>query len=181
MLSNPTTLLASSHQWIIMDWKWNLSSDSQRRDENTNERYPSLPRSEPVYSVPPLMPRSRRSIDSNASGETNHPFYYSETTFADDSYSSFSTDSTLSCGANSLRPDGLYPQYLPESDALDLNPRTTSQKIRPTPSSLGWSDSSFLVLYKFVVPKGREPFFDLLSGNFATADTPTTVYLDFPK
>jgi hypothetical protein len=51
-----------------------------------------------------------------------------------------------------------------------------------TPASPGWSSNSELLnLYKFVVPKGKEPYFELLPFNTATSATPAKVYLDSPR
>jgi len=53
---------------------------------------------------------------------------------------------------------------------------------RPTPTSLGWKiDTSLLKLYKFLVAKGKEPYFELLPEWTATYETPSRVYLDKPE
>jgi hypothetical protein len=50
---------------------------------------------------------------------------------------------------------------------------------RHTPLSLGWSTNSKLSnLYKFIVQKGKEPYFELCPPWSETAQTPPRVYLD---
>lgn len=61
-------------------------------------------------------------------------------------------------------------------------PSKQSYSSRATPSSLGWtSDTTFLNFYKFVVPKGKEPYFELLKGCYIPLDTPEKVFLDPPE
>ena len=57
-----------------------------------------------------------------------------------------------------------------------------TESVRHTPSSLGWSQGTELVkLYKFIVPKGKLPYFELLEKWTPTYNTPTRVYLDEAK
>jgi hypothetical protein len=56
-----------------------------------------------------------------------------------------------------------------------------SSSVRPTPLNLGWFDNELLSLYKFVVQKGKEPFFELLPTCLVTIQTPKIVYLDSPR
>jgi len=58
----------------------------------------------------------------------------------------------------------------------------TGFESRPTPTSLRWEkDTHLLKLYKFVAPKGEDPYFELLPQWTATYETPSTVYLDKPE
>ncbi len=53
--------------------------------------------------------------------------------------------------------------------------RTTQTTLQ----SLGWTaDTQLLKLYKFFVPKAKEPYFDLRPQWIATPETPQKVYLD---
>ncbi|CZR60519.1 uncharacterized protein PAC_10415 [Phialocephala subalpina] len=53
---------------------------------------------------------------------------------------------------------------------------------RPTPTSLGWSPySQLLNLYKFVVAKQKDPYFELQEGYGPTYQTPPRVFLDYPE
>jgi hypothetical protein len=55
-----------------------------------------------------------------------------------------------------------------------------SETIRYTPRTLGWTHGTELLkLYSFVVPKGKEPYFEL-QGWTPTTETPSKVYLDTP-
>jgi hypothetical protein len=55
----------------------------------------------------------------------------------------------------------------------------TKYGMRSSPKTLGWTEvESKLNRYKFVVPDGDEPYFELLLKAAATFDTPETVYLD---
>ena len=53
---------------------------------------------------------------------------------------------------------------------------------RWTPITLGWpTNNELLKLYKFIVQKSKEPYFELMEPWTPTAQTPTKVYLDSPK
>ncbi|KAE8453999.1 hypothetical protein EG329_007775 [Mollisiaceae sp. DMI_Dod_QoI] len=53
---------------------------------------------------------------------------------------------------------------------------------RPTPTSLEWvKNSQLLNLYKLVVPKGKDPYFQLLEGYAVSYQTPQRVFLDRPE
>jgi hypothetical protein len=59
---------------------------------------------------------------------------------------------------------------------------TPAENVRHTPSSLRWTQGTDLLnLYKFIVPKGKLPYFELLETFTPTYDTPTRVFLDEPK
>jgi hypothetical protein len=56
------------------------------------------------------------------------------------------------------------------------------EAVRHTPSSLGWSQATELVkLYKFILPKGKLPYFELLEKFTPTYETSDRVYLDESK
>jgi hypothetical protein len=53
---------------------------------------------------------------------------------------------------------------------------------RHTPKILGWTnDTPFAKLYEFRVPKGKEPYLELLPNWTVTFETPRRVYLDKPE
>jgi hypothetical protein len=53
---------------------------------------------------------------------------------------------------------------------------------RHTPKVLGWTnDTPFAKLYEFRVPKGKEPYLELLPNWTVTFETPRRVYLDKPE
>jgi hypothetical protein len=57
-----------------------------------------------------------------------------------------------------------------------------TENVRHTPSSLGWSQGTELVkLYRFIVPKGKMPYFQLRETWTPTLETPARVYLDESK
>jgi hypothetical protein len=77
---------------------------------------------------------------------------------------------------NSFAPES--PQQFDSSYGIFKQP----ESVRHTPSSLGWPPGTKLVnVYKFVVPKGKPPYFDLLEKFAPTYETPARVYLDEPK
>jgi hypothetical protein len=56
------------------------------------------------------------------------------------------------------------------------------ENVKYTPSSLGWTHGTKLLsLYSFVVPKGQDPYLDLIEEWTPTYETPLRVYLDQPK
>ncbi|KAF8856795.1 hypothetical protein BDZ45DRAFT_593729 [Acephala macrosclerotiorum] len=66
------------------------------------------------------------------------------------------------------------PSFCPEPAA--------TRDTRPTATSLGWSPHSQLLnLYKFVVAKQKDPYFELQDGYDPTYQTPRRVFLDYPK
>ncbi|KAN0098420.1 hypothetical protein V8E51_014083, partial [Hyaloscypha variabilis] len=58
-----------------------------------------------------------------------------------------------------------------------------TENVRYTPSSLEWGPQGvdFVKLYKFIVPKGKLPYLELLDKWTPTYQTPVRVYLDEPK
>jgi hypothetical protein len=82
---------------------------------------------------------------------------------------------------NFSTPQYLQSQYFESSSPLERSNSDRSTSSRATPSSLGWIDNNLLKVYKFVVQKGKEPYFELLPGCYVTTDTPARVYLDNPK
>lgn len=86
--------------------------------------------------------------------------------------------SSLTYGDSEAAPLNLAPGHFTMNYGADdkyKNPR-------PTPSTLGWKDSKILEnLYKFVVTKGKEPYFELLPTCITTSDFPARIYLDAPR
>ena len=72
-------------------------------------------------------------------------------------------------------------QYLESNPPLQDSDSDRGNLYRPTPTSLKWLDTDLLSLYKFVVPKGKEPYFELLPSYFVSSETPEIVYLDHPR
>jgi hypothetical protein len=71
--------------------------------------------------------------------------------------------------------DPLSQQY----DSSLSYPYFPQPETRHTPSSLGWPRGTDLVkLYKFIVPKGKLPYFQLQERFIPTYETPQRVYLD---
>lgn len=102
------------------------------------------------YSPPPSSPSM--SFDLNAS---QSPQYY------DDGYSQG------------------YNNYTAASHSLERSLSTHSNSIKATPSSLGWSpETGLLRLYKLIVPRGKEPYLELLPGYQICSNTPQHVFLD---
>lgn len=104
-------------------------------------------------------------------------------------------------GGNAQTPASIYSASLPpitastyisqgqdnSNSAQGLTYQSTSYNlqrslnIRPTPVSLGWLHSTmthYLGLYDFIVPKGREPHFELKACYGSSNDTPSKVYFD---
>lgn len=53
-----------------------------------------------------------------------------------------------------------------------------------TPSSLGWKTVDLLKwldFYTFIVPKGKDPYFELQNQWSPTGETPARIYLDQPR
>jgi hypothetical protein len=84
-------------------------------------------------------------------------------------------------------PDTMYeyannPLAAQQYDSSLTGHYSQSENVRYTPSSLGWTHGTELLrLYTFVVPKGLEPYLDLLQDWTPTYETPFRVYLDHPK
>ena len=78
---------------------------------------------------------------------------------------------------------GTYDSYIGPSSHEGLQ-RSVSARSGPpiyTPSFLGWQpDTLPLDLYRLMVPKGKEPYFELKPECAATLETPERVYLDSP-
>ncbi|QSZ36788.1 hypothetical protein DSL72_006671 [Monilinia vaccinii-corymbosi] len=107
-----------------------------------------------------------------------------------DFYSPISTSSSMSHELNiSKSPqyhDDAYSQdynnYTPSSPGLESGLSSHNSSIKLTPSSLGWPpDTEFLRLYKLIVPKGKEPYLELLPGYQACYNRPQQVFLDPPS
>jgi hypothetical protein len=75
--------------------------------------------------------------------------------------------------SSSLTPNQWDTQFTP-FDQLD--------SARWTPNTLGWTTNSELLnLYKFIVRKSKEPYFELMDRWTPTPQTPAKVYLDNPE
>jgi hypothetical protein len=97
------------------------------------------------------------------------------------SYSSENCLSPLS-HADNMSNSSLYGNNSLPSQQYDssLNyPYFSQAETRHTPSSLGWPRGTELVkLYKFIVPKGKSPYFQLQERFTPTYETPQRVHLD---
>jgi hypothetical protein len=130
--------------------------------QNTEEDYPPL---YPMVVPPRVHAHGGEPLDrqlSNASSVSEMP-YSSSTCF-----SSMPTSPNTMYSLNTqLYDPGQFPQ---------------SENVKYTPSSLGWTHGTKLLsLYSFVVPKGKDPYLDLLEDWTPTYETPLRVYLDQPK
>jgi hypothetical protein len=69
------------------------------------------------------------------------------------------------------------------SHPYDCSSFQQTDNMRHTPNSLEWGTKGidFVRLYKFIVPKGKQPYFQLLDEWTPTYETPLKVYLDEAK
>ncbi|KAI9647801.1 hypothetical protein NHQ30_004189 [Ciborinia camelliae] len=75
-----------------------------------------------------------------------------------------------------------YNNYTAASPGLERSLSSHSTSIKSTPSSLGWlPETELLKLYKLIVPKGKEPYLELLPGYQVCYNTPQLVFLDPPS
>ena len=100
--------------------------------------------------------------------------------------STFSSEHCFSIPTSpvSSMPHGPYEgNYLPtQQHDSSFGSFQQTENVRHTPSSLGWSQGTELVkLYRFIVPKGKMPYFQLLEKWTPTYETPPRVYLDESK
>jgi len=105
------------------------------------------------------------------------------------SVSEMSTSSSNGLSSMPPSPDTMYsPKF--EFNPLNTQPYdlslpgrySQSENVTYTPSSLGWTyGTELLRLYTFVVPKGQEPYLELLENRVPTYETPFRVFLDQPK
>lgn len=159
--------------------QYNFSASKGQGAQGTSSPYKNRVSGSPLITGGFRMDRCHLSNASSAS-ETSR---YSDDTFfsnpspsaTDMSYSpTFEYDST--CDAPLP-----VPQYLPPSPTIQVPlADNVLDNIRWTPSSL-WAGTDLLDLYKFVVQKGKEPFFQLVPHWTVTAQTPARVYLDYPR
>ncbi|KAF7898226.1 hypothetical protein EAF00_004672 [Botryotinia globosa] len=76
----------------------------------------------------------------------------------------------------------VYDNYTAASYSMERSSSSQSHSLKATPSSLGWSPETELFrLYKLIVPKGKEPYLELLPGYAIHQDTPQQVFLDPPS
>lgn len=138
----------------------------------------------PTNEVPTASDMARKISNDSA--------YYSATSeVPEEAYYSKRSPATMSFGAESpmhYEDDHLSPQlylqpaYLKSSPIPDRSNSQWRHSSHATPSSLGWSSDAIpLNLYKFVIPKGKEPFFQLRDSSWATFKTPEKVVLDSPR
>ena len=81
--------------------------------------------------------------------------------------------------SSSLTPPAEYYTVPPGSQFI---PHDEHDATRWTPITLEWTTNSKLLnLYKFVVRKSKEPYFELLDPYTPTFETPSRVYLDHPE
>ena len=131
----------------------------------------------------PLAGQNMTRNDSNDSAYFSANSQHSDEVF----FSNPSPIAAMSAGGsptfqsdNFSTPQYLQSQYFESSSPLEHSNSDWSTS-RATPSSLGWIDNSLLKVYKFVVQRGKEPYFELLPGCCVTSDTPARVYLDTPR
>ncbi|KAG4033862.1 hypothetical protein MFRU_004g03600 [Monilinia fructicola] len=75
-----------------------------------------------------------------------------------------------------------YNNYTTASPSHERSLQMSSSSVKSTPSSLDWSPKTELLrLYKLIVPKGKEPYLELLPGYQACYNTPQRVFLDQPS
>lgn len=75
-----------------------------------------------------------------------------------------------------------YNNYTTASPSHERSLQMSSSSVKSTPSSLDWSPKTELLrLYKLIVPKGKEPYLELLPGYQACYNTPQRVFLDQPR
>ena len=133
--------------------------------------------------------------DMARNGSNDSAYYSARTEYSDETFSQEHSPGSLSHNASSPSPYKIdtisAQQYLQQPQYSDLEPsqrlsRFSSERdplIRPTLSALGWTpESNYLQSYKFVIPKGREPYFKLLYEGYPSRnDMPEKVFLDVPK
>ncbi|PQE05760.1 egg shell protein [Rutstroemia sp. NJR-2017a BVV2] len=75
-----------------------------------------------------------------------------------------------------------YDNYTTRPSTYEQSAPTQQSIVKWTPLSLGWTPNTDLwKLYKFIVPKGREPYLELLPGLVVYDNTPSRVFLDPPS
>jgi len=95
------------------------------------------------------------------------------------SISEMSYSSSTCFSSMPTSPDTIYSL---NTQPYDPGQYPQSENVKYTPSSLGWTHGTKLLsLYSFVVPKGQDPYLDLLEDWTPTYETPLRVYLDQPK
>jgi hypothetical protein len=152
-----------------------------------------------------LRPTPTETAFLTASDYTNDSFFLSPTRptpteTASLTSSNFTNDSFVLRPTRPTPTETVYwydPSPKLEEDTSSLNPPAECYPVqsdsqftthdqhnatRWTPNSLDWTpNSDLLKLYKFVVKKSKEPYFELLSDYFPTFNTPAKVYLDYPE
>jgi hypothetical protein len=140
--------------------------------QNTEEDYPPL---YPTVVPPRVHAHGGEPLDRQLSNAS--------------SVSEMSTSSSNGLSSMPPSPDTMYsPKF--EFNPLNTQPYdlslpgcySQSENVTYTPSSLGWTyGTELLRLYTFVVPKGQEPYLELLENRVPTYETPFRVFLDQPK
>jgi hypothetical protein len=125
---------------------------------------------------------SCRSVNSNISDISGVSLSYSSRTYAStpspatptgNLHGGYSAITKTEYGNSSFTPT----QWDPRFTASNL-----PDSIRWTPITLGWqTNSDLLKLYKFVVQRSKEPYFELMDPWTRTQQTPAKVYLDSPE
>lgn len=151
----------------------------------------SQPRSQPTTYPTDWLATEVPTASDMARKISNDSAYYSA--FSEGSEDAYQNRSpaTMSYGAVSpiyYEDDHLstqqhpQPSHLKSSSTLERSNSEWSYSSHATPLSLGWSpDAIPLNSYKFVVPKGKEPYFQLRDGHWVTLATPQKVFLDSPR
>ncbi|PQE30268.1 C2H2 finger domain-containing protein [Rutstroemia sp. NJR-2017a WRK4] len=75
-----------------------------------------------------------------------------------------------------------YDNYTTRPSTYEQSAPIQQSIVKWTPLSLGWTPNTDLwKLYKFIVPKGKEPYLELLPGLVVYDNTPSRVFLDPPS
>ena len=156
----------------------------------SSHRDDSKPRTFPNNNYTNWQSQTATGQDMTRHLSNDSAYYSTISQNSDDAYFSKQSPTTMSFGAGSPHlydddnfstPQYRHPQYLESSPPLERSNSNRSSSSRATPSSLGWPrDASMLGYYKFVIPKGKEPYFELLPPFFVSPGTPERVYLDSP-
>jgi hypothetical protein len=138
----------------------------------------------PAKEIPRASEMARKISNDSA-------YYSAVSEVSEEPYYSKQSRATMSFGAESpiyyendhmSAQQYLQPSYLKPSTILERSNSEWSHSSHATPSSLRWSpDAIPLHLYKFVIPKGKDPFFQLRDSSWASSNTPDKVFLDSPR
>ena len=152
----------------------------------------SKPRSRTTDTIPNwsqnLVIPVTAGLDMTRTGSDDSAYYSAATEFLDDGYHQKRSPPEMFYTASSPTFYSKEPspgqRFLPSAYSPPLESFTLkrSHSLRETPSSLRWApDGSFLTYYKFKIPRGKEPYFELREGYYGTHEYPEKVFLDPPS